>query len=128
MTSLNATTFSLILFAVVLLLSLAHDLGSLLLQVLPADRRGQVATIVGDVVHATEQAAGAIPGAQKKQMALQMIGVLLKQARLTASPEQLDVLLEAAVHAMNLAAAAVPQALPAVAQGVAELATTAAAV
>lgn len=96
------------------IIALAVDLAQLLLAHLPMAKNAQLRQIVADVVHAVEQAQQQVPGAEKKRIALGLIGTLLAQAHIAASAEQTDVLLEAAVHAINsaLPAAATPAATP----------------
>lgn len=103
------------------MLKVADVAAQLYLQSLPAAKaqalRAQLdqvrQLIQQQVVPAIEQANQAIPGAQKKAIAQQMIAVQMHQLGLTATPEQVDTLIESAVHAMNVAktvAAATPSA------------------
>ncbi len=97
-----------LLISVVLpvMLKLAEVGMQLVLLHLPAAKAEQVRQAVNDVVAAVEQANQAVPGQTKKAIATQMIGVLMRQRGLAATPEQIDVLLEAAVRSINLANAA----------------------
>ncbi|HLZ23034.1 MAG TPA: phage holin, LLH family [Ktedonobacterales bacterium] len=107
MTSTNLDLAVLLLSIVLpLMVALARFVMELLLERLPAARRARLETLVGTVVHAVEQANAGMAGPEKKRVATQLITQLAKDASLTISPTQLDVLLEAAVHALNLSLSA----------------------
>jgi hypothetical protein len=94
--------YSLVVAALPILASLGAALYHYLLGLLPAARQAQAQSIVAQVVPAVEQLYKAIPGsgADKKARALQLAQSILKQAHISVSPEQLDVLIEGAVRSL----------------------------
>lgn len=102
---MDSNTLSLVLLAVSVVLPIMATVAASVYQVvllhLPAAQRAHVRELVADVVAAVEQANAATPGPAKKQIALALLGDLLKQQKLNVSPTQLDVLLEAAVGTLN---------------------------
>lgn len=88
--------------------TLAASLYQLLLAHLPASKATALRQIVGEVVGAVEQANQTAPGSEKKAVAVEMLGVLLRQRGISVSPEQLDVLIEATVGALPKSLPAVP--------------------
>ena len=56
---------------------------------------------IGEVVRAVEQTVLEKHGDEKKAIAHQMIWKLFKEANISMSDQQIDALIEAAVHAMN---------------------------
>lgn len=97
---INAASVYMALYLAVVL---AVAIYKIVLQQLPAAKRAQLEQEVSTVVRAVEQANQAMPGPAKKALAQQLLGGLMAQAHLSASPERLDVLIEAAVHALNAA-------------------------
>jgi hypothetical protein len=99
MSTSDAILLASILFPI--LVSIGQSLVKYVESRLPAAQRAQVESAVNTVVRSVEQAAPLLNGAEKRNQALSMLSVLLKQMHISASPELLSVLIEAAVHAMN---------------------------
>ena len=69
---------------------------------LPEQKRATVERIVSQAVQAVEQAQSLVPGAVKKEYATNLVNSLLKAAGVSATPEQVDTLIEAAVYQFNV--------------------------
>jgi LL-H family phage holin len=68
---------------------------------LPANARPLVQEIVASGVHFVEQAFSELKGADKKVQAEEVIQRMLKDHKLSASPDEISVLIEEAVFLMN---------------------------
>ena len=106
--TLDANTLLILSLALPVAFALARVLGELVLSALaerlPAAKRSRIEQIVAQAVAAVESAAKDVPGAQKKQIAVQLIGDALRAARLSATEQQISVLIDAAVTALKVAA------------------------
>ena len=106
----DANTLLILSLVLPIVLTVAKVLGELLLQGLasrlPAAKRARIEHEIGTVVAAVESAAKGVPGAQKKQIATELIGTALKTARLSATEQQISVLIDAAVTGLKTAAKA----------------------
>lgn len=68
---------------------------------LPSSQRSVVEGIVTSAVHFVEQTFPALSGADKRVQALSIIGKMLDEHKLSASAQDIEVLLEEAVFLMN---------------------------
>lgn len=104
---IDANTLLILSAVLPIALTVARVAGELLLQGLaqrlPAAKRARIEHEIGTVVAAVESAAKGVPGPEKKQIAQELIGEALKAARLKASEQQINTLIEAAVTGLKVA-------------------------
>jgi len=68
---------------------------------LPERKRTLVAIIVNDVVKGVEQAYGVLEGTTKKNEAVRLTTVILKDLRISVNPDMVSSLIEAAIYSIH---------------------------
>jgi hypothetical protein len=102
MDSTNTLLITLAPYVVPIVFALSAAFYKSLVTKLPVSVRGEVETIVGNVVLSVEQTAQAMSGPAKKQQAIALISNILKTLHLSVPMSLIDVYIEAAVASLNI--------------------------
>lgn len=97
----SSLAFALAPYIVPIVLALSAAFYKSLVTKLPSAVRGEVETIVGNVVLSVEQTAQNMSGPAKKQQALTLIAAIAKSLHLSVPVSLIDVYIEAAVASLN---------------------------